>query len=235
MISKTIYQTWSTQQLPNKLEKLHDKMRKKNPNFEHVIYTDEQMNDYMNSNVDKEIKNIYWKKHHIVAKADLWRYSILYNKGGVYLDIDSQISGSLSDLINDDDDAIITPEIHENLFIQWGLIFGERHKILEKTLENILKDVVEENNKYDHHALTVRNYAKAILELAENHKCEFKWNEPKLQKDKTFIIGDSSFRVVGTDYKNLFSFKHKYNHLLRNRPKGTEVDTHWSRYDGPIY
>ena len=61
MISKTIYQTWSTQQLPNKLEKLHDKMRKKNPNFEHVIYTDEQMNDYMNSNVDKEIKNIYWK------------------------------------------------------------------------------------------------------------------------------------------------------------------------------
>ena len=235
MISKTIYQTWSTQQLPNKLEKLHDKMRKKNPNFEHVIYTDEQMNDYMNSNVDKEIKNIYWKMNHIVAKADLWRYSILYNKGGVYLDIDSQISGSLSDLINDDDNAIITPEIHENLFIQWGLIFGERHKILEKTLENILKDVVEENNKYDHHALTVRNYAKAILELAENHKCEFKWNEPKLQKDKTYIIGDSSFRVVGTDYKNLFSFKHKYNHLLRNRPKGTEVDTHWSRYDGPIY
>ena len=189
----------------------------------------------MNSNVDKEIKNIYWKMNHIVAKADIWRYSILYNKGGVYLDIDSQISGSLSYLINDDDNAIITPEIHENLFIQWGLIFGEKHKILEKTLENILKDVVEENNKYDHHALTVRNYAKSILELAENHKCEFKWNEPKLQKDKTFIIGDSSFRVVGTDYKNLFSFKHKYNHLLRDRPKGTEVDTHWSRYDGPIY
>ena len=59
-------------------------MRKKNPNFEHVIYTDEQMNDYMNSNVDKEIKNIYWKMNHIVAKADIWRYSILYNKGGVY-------------------------------------------------------------------------------------------------------------------------------------------------------
>ena len=33
MISKTIYQTWSTQQLPNKLEKLHDKMRKKNPDY----------------------------------------------------------------------------------------------------------------------------------------------------------------------------------------------------------
>ena len=227
MIPKNIYQTWKTQNLPNKISKMHSRMLTQNPEYNHIIYTDEQMNDYMNSNVDKEIKNIYWKMNHIVAKADLWRYSILYNKGGVYLDIDSQISGSLSDLINDDDNAIITPEIHENLFIQWGLIFGEKHKILEKTLENILKDVVEENNKYDHHALTVRNYAKSILELAENHKCEFKWNEPKLQKDKTFIIGDSSFRVVGTDYKNLFSFKHKYNNLLRNRQKGTEVDKNW--------
>ena len=40
MISKTIYQTWSTQQLPNKLEKLHDKMRKKNPNFELELIED---------------------------------------------------------------------------------------------------------------------------------------------------------------------------------------------------
>ena len=39
MISKTNYQTWSTQQLPNKLEKLHDKMRKKNPNFDNSFIT----------------------------------------------------------------------------------------------------------------------------------------------------------------------------------------------------
>ena len=119
--------------------------------------------------------------------------------------------------------------------IQFWLIFGEKHRILEKTLNNIIKDVSEENNKFDHHALTVRNYAKAIFELAEDYNCEFQWSEPKLQKDSSFVIGDSSFRVVGTDYNKLFSFKHKYNHLLRNRPKGTEVDTHWSRYKGPIY
>jgi len=47
MILKTIYQTWSTQNMPTKLRKLHDKMRSCNPDFEHIIYTDEQMNDYM--------------------------------------------------------------------------------------------------------------------------------------------------------------------------------------------
>ena len=123
MISKTIYQTWSTQTLPDKLEKLHNKMRLKNSSYEHIIYTDSQMNDYINANADKDIKDTYWKMKHIVARADIWRYMILFNNGGVYLDIDSQINNSLDDLIQDNDRAIITPEIHENLFIQWGLIF----------------------------------------------------------------------------------------------------------------
>ena len=235
MIPKTIYQTWHTQNLPEKLEKLHSKMRKKNSEYEHIVYTDEQMNDYINSNADSNIKDVYWKMNHIVAKADIWRYTILLEKGGIYLDIDSEIKGSLKSLIQESDKAIITPEIHENLFIQWGLIFSKGHKILEETLNNIISDVKNGNNQFDHHALTVRNYAKAIFELAENHKCEFKWVEPKLQEEETFIVGDYSFRVVGADYKNLFSFKHKYNHLLMNRPKGTEVETHWSRYNGPIY
>ena len=61
MILKTIYQTWSTQNMPTKLRKLHDKMRSNNPRFEHIIYTDEQMNDYMNANADKEILDAYWR------------------------------------------------------------------------------------------------------------------------------------------------------------------------------
>ena len=235
MISKTIYQTWNTQNLPEKIEKLHSKMRKKNPEFEHIIFTDEQMNDYINSNADSDIRDAYWKMNHIVAKADIWRYTILFNNGGVYLDIDSEITGSLGGLINDQDEAIITPEIHENLFIQWGLIFGKDHKILEKTLNYIIQDIKSDANKFDHHSLTVKNYAKAIINLAKENNYEFKWKDPSIQEDTTHNLENTSFRIVGNDYNKNFSFKHKYNHLLRNRPKGTELDTHWSRYEGPIY
>ncbi len=235
MIPKKIYQTWHTQILPKKLNSLHKKMLTKNPKYEHIIYTDEQMNDYMNSNAEKDIKDIYWKMNHIVAKADIWRYTILYNIGGIYLDIDSQIIGSLDELINNQDKAIVTPEIHKNQFIQWGLIFKKNHKILEYTLNNILSDVHTGKNRFDHHSLTVKNYAKAIFDLTQQNNCEFNWKHPDSQPDETFIIGNSSFRVVESDYKNHFLFKHKYNHLLRNRPKGTEVDTHWSRFKGPIY
>ena len=141
MIPKKIYQTWKTQNLPKKILKMHSNMLTQNPDFEHIIYTDEQMNDYMTSNAEKEILDLYWKMNHIVAKADIWRYTILYKEGGVYLDIDSQINKSLGTLIEDNDEAVITAEKNKNLFVQWALIYNKKHKILEQTLNNILEDV----------------------------------------------------------------------------------------------
>ena len=95
MIPKTIYQTWKTQNLPYKISRIHANMLNKNPGYEHIIYTDEQMNDFISSNADKEIQTLYWKMNHIVAKADIWRYTILYLNGGIYLDIDSEIKRPL--------------------------------------------------------------------------------------------------------------------------------------------
>ena len=43
MIPKKIYQTWKTQNLPKKILKMHSNMLTQNPDFEHIIYTDEQM------------------------------------------------------------------------------------------------------------------------------------------------------------------------------------------------
>lgn len=190
-------------------------MLKNNPGYQHIIYTDEQMNDYMNSNADKEIKEAYWKMNHVVAKADIWRYTILLDRGGIYLDIDSEITGSLSSLKKENDEAIITPETNENLFIQWGLIFNEGHKILEETLNNILRDIVNGNNQFNHHALTVKNYAKAIFKLTELNDIQFEWKYPDIQKEENFEFSNSKFKIVGNDYNNNFRFKHKYNHLLR--------------------
>ena len=236
MIPKTIYQTWKTQNLPEKVTKLHKKFKALNRDYNHIIYTDEQMNDYINSNVDKEIANVYWKMKHIVAKADIWRYSILFNEGGIYVDIDSSITGSLDKLIKDEDKAIVSAETNKNLFVQWALVYEKKHIILENTLNNILRDVYEENNKYDHHSLTVENYAKSIYKAAKESSENLEWNEINNSTDLTFYMNSSSFRLYGIDYNNFFQFKHKYNHLLRDRPKGVELDTHWSLQEQkPLY
>lgn len=236
MIPKTIYQTWKTQNLPNKLEKLHSSMRKKNPEYKHIIYTDEQMDDYMQANAEKEIYKIYLKLNHIVAKADIWRYTILLNNGGIYLDIDSEITGSLENLISPSDKAIITAEKNKNLFVQWALLFEKNHIILENTLNNIIRDIHNNKNQFNHHELTVANYAKAIFKVAEESNHSLEWSTITPSTDRTLNLVNSSVRIFGVDYNKYFSFKHKYNHLLRNRPKGEELQTHWSNQKKePIY
>ena len=112
----------------------------------------------------------------------------------------------------------------------------KKHIILENTLNNILRDVYEERNKYDHHSLTVENYAKSIYKAAKESSQNLEWDKINNNTDLTFHMNSSSFRLYGVDYNNYFQFKHKYNHLLRNRPKGVEIDTHWSLQEQkPLY
>ena len=85
----------------------------------------------MYANAEKDIYKIYLKLNHIVSKADIWRYTILLNNGGIYLDIDSEITGSLENLISPSDKAIITAEKNKNLFVQWALLFEKNYIILK--------------------------------------------------------------------------------------------------------
>ena len=55
MIPKVIYQTWKTQNIHKNIHKLHNKMLKINSDYEHIIYTDDQMFDFVKSNYDKDV------------------------------------------------------------------------------------------------------------------------------------------------------------------------------------
>ena len=44
------------------------------------------------------------------AKADIWRYAVLWLYGGVYLDYDSDIKTLFDDIISNDDEVILSEE-----------------------------------------------------------------------------------------------------------------------------
>ena len=95
-----------------------------NKDYDQVIYTDEQINDYVLSNYDSEVYKAFNKLTVMTAKVDFWRYLILYQKGGIYLDIDSTINSKISTFLNEDDDALITAETNNKI------IMGIAHKKL---------------------------------------------------------------------------------------------------------
>lgn len=119
MIEKNIFQSWYTVNLHPLVQKKIDFMKKSNPEYTYNLYTDDDMDNFVNEYFKGEIAECYNRLNIIVAKVDFWRYLVLYKYGGIYLDMDSSIEKPLNELIKDDDDAIITAEGNPNLYVQW--------------------------------------------------------------------------------------------------------------------
>ena len=131
VIPKNIYQSWHTKKMHSKVqEHVIDVLKKNNPDYTHEIYTDEEIDKYVHDNFDGEIVECYDKIDIIVAKVDFWRYLILYNQGGIYLDIDSSINKPIKDFIKEDDEAFITRESGDKFYAQWALFFAKEHPIM---------------------------------------------------------------------------------------------------------
>ena len=146
MIPKRIYQTWKYHELPDGISLTIQDMKKLNPSYEFYMYDDADIDNFVNKYYPGEIANAYNMLNIGTAKADLWRYLILYKYGGIYLDIDSMITKSLDDLIMLDDDAIITRESHKNIFNQWILIFSEKHPILKATIDKCVYNIINKTS-----------------------------------------------------------------------------------------
>lgn len=228
MIPKNIYQTWKTQDLNLKIVKLRKQILKNNPGYSLILYTDEQMVDFVKSNYDKDIFVNFQKIKNIVSKADFWRYLILYKYGGVYLDIDSSINKSLDNLIDDNDQAVITSEQNANCYVQWALIFNKNHPILEETINNLLNNINFQQHKNDVLSFSVKPYWDAVNNYISKLDKEFSWDSINKSTNISFKVDGVQTRFFGIDYNDYFSFKHKYNHLLRNKEKGTYTKDHWT-------
>ena len=108
-IPKTIYQTWHSRTLPQKMADCVERLKRDNPEFEHHLYDDTECRAFIAENFDRSVVEAYDVLIPGAFKADLWRYCVLYKKGGVYLDIKFQCEPgfSLKELTKDDETFIL--------------------------------------------------------------------------------------------------------------------------------
>jgi hypothetical protein len=80
-------------------QKIYDNIQKYASNFEHKIYDDDDIRTFL----DKHFHPIVLEKFNSIKegahKADLFRYCIMYQLGGVYLDIKTELILDLEELI----------------------------------------------------------------------------------------------------------------------------------------
>jgi mannosyltransferase OCH1-like enzyme len=95
-IPRVIYQTWSSKTLPKKMAECVDRLKKANPTFEYHLFNDAECRQFIKDNYDADVLEAYDTLLPGAFKADLWRYCILYDKGGVYVDIKFQCEPGFS-------------------------------------------------------------------------------------------------------------------------------------------
>ncbi len=203
-IPKTIYQTFKTSKLPL-ITKWHiRRMKSKNPEYDYQFYDDERIDNFIRDEFGQEIFNLYKRISIGAAKADFFRYAILYKKGGIYLDIDSLILNKLDDFILPTDSAVISLESHLEHYAQWALVFEAGHPFLEKTLEVVINNLKE--NKYPHnvHQMTGPTaYSLAIREcLKASPTTKYREIGPDYEDNFKFHYSTSKFFLYGLSRKD---------------------------------
>jgi mannosyltransferase OCH1-like enzyme len=204
-IPKIIHQTFKTSTLPFITRWHISRLKKNNPEYLYEFYDDTRIEAFLKEEFPASTLELYNRLNIGAAKADFFRYAVLIRKGGIYLDIDSSIKGSLNDFIKPDDTAVISNEGNPGLFVQWALVYEPNHPFLLKTLELVLDNIL--GNKYpnDVHKMTgPQIYTEAINQcLAEN---------PKIPH-----------RIFGTDYNGHLKFKYPLSKLLYTKGE------HWKK------
>lgn len=87
IIPRVIYQTWHTKNLLPEMDNAVQKLKHANPGFRHELFDDTDCRNFIKSNFSSKVLYAYDSLIPGAYKADLWRYCVLYLKGGVYVDI----------------------------------------------------------------------------------------------------------------------------------------------------
>jgi len=216
-VPKTIYQTWFTKTLPTEIQKTVDAMLLRNPNYRYELSDDADMLSFIEKNYSPLVVDCFKSLTIGAAKADFWRYLMLYKNGGVYLDVDSLITGKLDDLLLDDGCAVISRENNFGMFVQWCLVFPPNHPILGICINNCIENIRGGEIKNVLELTGPIVYSKSIVQFF-NDNIIYSRTDDELNA----IRDKSGVRFHSFDYNGFAEFAHpNKDKLYTNKP-------HWS-------
>lgn len=106
-IPKVVYQTFESDEVTDGMASAIESWRSSNPEYQHHFFDANDRLDYIKRNFDQDVVDAYLDLIPGAFKADLWRYCVIYNEGGVYVDADTICTQPLIDWIDPDTDLVI--------------------------------------------------------------------------------------------------------------------------------
>ena len=164
-IPRIVHQTFPSRQLPPVIRENVDKIHSMNPEYAFRLYDDADMAAFVQDNYDARVVRCFNRINpkYGAARADLFRYLLIYKQGGVYLDIKSSLSKPLRDILRRDDRYLLSHwpacgaertagwagwGVHPELqgiaggeFQQWHVVAAPGHPFLQAVIQRVLQNL----------------------------------------------------------------------------------------------
>lgn len=161
-IPTLLHQTFPLKSLPSHLSENADRLKSQNPDWTYVLYDDDDITDFISTNYGSEVLAAYLSisPDYGAARADFFRYLLMYHRGGVYIDIKSACREPLSNLLtlnegfvlsrwgNSREEFLRGAGLHPELAAfaggelqQWHIICAPRHPFLAAVIERVMANV----------------------------------------------------------------------------------------------
>lgn len=193
--------------LPPEIQACATTLRNTNPTWDYRIFDDRTQLEFLESVCSDRFMRAYHRiaPEYGAARADLFRYAVIFLHGGAYFDIKSGTSKPLDMLLHSDDEFILSQwdngpdgkfpgaglgwqlaEIHGGEFEQWFIIAAPGHPYLAAVLELVLENIENYSPyRFGHGAKGVLNvsgphaYTRAInaILIPNRHRKIISWPE----------------------------------------------------------
>jgi mannosyltransferase OCH1-like enzyme len=208
LIPPKIYQVHLDSVLTQKTKNKSKNIQESLPNFGYFLFSLYDCGEFIRKNFDSKIYTTYINLKHIKNKLDLWKYCILYKNGGIYIDLNYNLTEEFN----------ISLYLFKNFylkdnninFIVPDLIISEKgNKKLLNCIEKIVINVKENNygsdwSEISHSSLITSEFSDFDLE-----NIELILKDNKVYHDNIVIIDSINDDYFTLENSNLYSWQMK--------------------------
>lgn len=227
-IPRIIHQTMTSRDLPDIFTDNISKIKEMNQGWRHIFYDGEDRERFIGEHYGNKILAYYRRidPRYGAARADLFRYLLMYKIGGVYFDIKSTTVRPLDEVIRPDDLYILSHwrnqagearaewGMHDALketgrgeYQQWHIVCAPGHPFLRAVIERVLRNIDAYRpwrERLGQHA-TVRvtgpiPYTKAIHPIRALHPHRLVEDESEIGLEYSILPGFDHTRLFASHY-----------------------------------
>ena len=215
LIPKYIYQTYESNNYHNFMHyNSVQSFLDLNPNYTYEFFDDKKCDNFIKNNFEDYVYQTYKKLYPSAYKADLFRYCLIYKKGGCYFDNKYIPRVNLDEFINENDKNIFCLDTKEDLMFNSLIISIANESYFLNLINNIVYNV---RNKYYGKCPLDPTGPRLFYKHTKNKTIKFKHvidNPKKDYKNSKVVLLNTNKTVFNTHYKGYY-----YNKNHRNKEK----------------